>query len=188
MSQNDFENFTDYFWNDNLYFDQFNTEIWNGRIPVHYLHGALFIFSDEDLEIRKTRKTEDSSLLDDITNSINLNRIPMFISEGTSLKKLNKIKNNSYLNFVFNEFHNIQIGLTIYGQSLDSSDAHILEAINKNNELYHIAISIYTNGKTEAEITNETREFRIKLAEFNSRRGTTIEFFDYSSSPFAYVN
>lgn len=41
MSKNDFKSFSDYFWSSGLCFDQFNTELWNHTIPVHYLHGGI---------------------------------------------------------------------------------------------------------------------------------------------------
>ena len=186
MSKNDFKSFSDYFWSSGLCFDQFNTELWNSTIPVHYLHGALFIYFDDDLEIKKTRKTESNSLLEEVEKLIKVNKIPLFISEGTSKVKMNMIENNAYLNFVFNEFHNMKEGATIYGCAFEDSDQHIINSLNNSKTIQHIAISIYTENKNTDDINEEINKYKLKLNKFLRVTNNTLEFFDYKTSPFVY--
>lgn len=186
MSKNDFKSFSDYFWSSGLCFDQFNTELWNSTIPVHYLHGALFIYFDDDLEIKKTRKTESNSLLVEVETLIKTNKIPLFISGGSYKEKMNMIENNAYLNFVFNEFHSTKEGITIYGCAFENSDQHIIDSLNKSKTIQHIAISIYTENKTDDEINEEINSYKSNLNNFFRVTNNTLEFFDYKTSPFIY--
>lgn len=125
-------------------------------------------------------------MLSEVENLINANKIPLFISEGSSKEKMNMIENNSYLNFVFNEFYDIKEGITIYGSSLEASDQHIIDVLNRSKSIKHIAISIYTKGKTDEDIVEEINTYKLKLSKFLSGNNITLEFFDYQTSPFVY--
>jgi hypothetical protein len=164
---------------------QFNTELWNNHIPVHYLHGALFIFVDY-FKVKKVKKTNLSSLLGSIDKQLRKNEVPLFISEGTAKQKKQTIYKDPYLTFVYNCYLNMKKGLTIYGFSFSDCDSHIISGINNNKKLKHIAVSIYTAGKTREDLKDEVAEIKFKLKPFRSREDTTLEFFKYNTSPFYY--
>lgn len=54
-----FKNFTDYFWSSNLTFDQFNTEIYDSKIPLLYLHGSLCLYKEMN-RVKKIKRMQDT--------------------------------------------------------------------------------------------------------------------------------
>jgi hypothetical protein len=203
----EFKLFRDYFWSTKqgeigTLFDLSDTRIKHNRIPVHYLHGALFIFKNtDDGRIEKIKSKEDS-LLKSVEDAMkkNNNYIPIFISEGNSQEskvyersKIGEINSNEYLHFVFSKFLKIEEGITIFGHSLSEYDQHIIDAINNNEKLKYIAISIYPRrkkeekivSKTDKEIEKEMAKIKDKLNIFCEKEGNNIEFFDSEKSPLA---
>lgn len=185
----DFQNFVDFFWSgvgDNLKFNPFDIGNRNHRTEVYYLHGALFLFSEDGL-IQKIRSGLATNLQNLIKYHITLrNHLPLFVSEGTHVDKQNAIANNQYLSFALTQFGSIEEGLTIYGHSLNSeSDKHLIEAINQNSKLTNLAISIFTKY---ADIDDHIAQMDLYTAKFTPflKRGGTIEFYGYESSPLNY--
>jgi hypothetical protein len=99
---------------------------------VHHLHGALHIFDAGDEIIKKTYANTDINLIDQIRDSLNKQRYPLFISEGNNVQKLTKILHSAYLNHCYKSLRSITGDLVIYGASLKANDQHILDAILEN--------------------------------------------------------
>lgn len=182
-ANNNFSGFTDFFWSSGMTFDQFNTEIWGNKTSIIYLHGALFLHQDSSA-IRKIRST--SNLLQAIEDSLLQNRIPVFVSEGSSNEKYKAISRNPYLTFAFRKFQRIQTGLTIFGHSLSQHDQHIVDKLNNNKKIQKIAYAVHTgDGKSTEDIQEDIDTTKHKLRQF-TRRGGTLQFFDSSTSPLYY--
>jgi hypothetical protein len=116
------------------------------------------------------------------------NYIPIFISEGNSKEskvyersKIGEINSNEYLKFVFSKFLQIKEGITIFGHSLSKYDQHIIDAINNNENLEYVAISIYRGDKEEDKLKEEVEEIEKKL----NKKKSNLEFFDSVTSPLA---
>jgi hypothetical protein len=109
---------------------------------IFYLHGALHIF-DEGSELQKyTWVNTGIKLIEQIRGALEKNYFPLFVSEGTSKEKKERIVHSNYLSRSFRSFSHIQNSLFIYGHSLADNDDHILDLIPKG-KLTHIFISIY---------------------------------------------
>ncbi|EAK4846694.1 DUF4917 family protein [Campylobacter coli] len=97
-----------------------------------YLHGALHIFDSGDEIIKKTYLRTGRPLKEQITEELNSNRYPVFVSEGTSEQKKTKIIHNAYLNHCYKSLSSIGGNLIVFGTMLKSNDEHIQDAILKS--------------------------------------------------------
>jgi hypothetical protein len=83
-----------------------------------FLHGALHVF-DSGTEIQKyTWKNTGVRLIDQIRDALSRDYFPLFVSEGTSDEKYEKIRHNDYLAKGYRSFSQITGDLFIYGHSL----------------------------------------------------------------------
>lgn len=107
-----------------------------------FLHGALHVF-DSGTEIQKyTWKNTGVRLIDQIRNALDKNYFPLFVSEGTSAEKYERIRHNDYLAKAYRSFSSIQGALFIYGHSLAENDDHYLRCIQRG-KLSHLYIGLY---------------------------------------------
>lgn len=107
---------------------------------IHYLHGSIMLFANDN-DTFKIKKYLCKNQLESINEILNIGKKPLFVFDGTSEKKMEKIKKNKYLTFCYDKLLNSKNKLVIFGASLDKVDKHIVEAINNNTK--EIAISIY---------------------------------------------
>ena len=165
--------FFDYFWSNHNYFNIKNTEIYNKelRSGVYFLHGGLHLYKDNIFGGTFKRKNSGISLLDSFGGN-DTGEIPLFISEGTCIHKLQCIYQSDYLSFVFSCFGSDKNPLVILGHNLGDSDKHIIDAINAHKDR-HVAISIRKNGN-----------IRKKKARFvNALPNVQPYFFDAATHP-----
>ncbi|AII60229.1 hypothetical protein X793_06280 [Dehalococcoides mccartyi CG4] len=147
-------------------------------VLVLYPHGNLFIaYNPFTNEVSKIHADPDVHMLNTITDAWGNGEsmkslIPVFVSEGTSPQKLNRIKSNAYLSAAYNEISTKTDNLTIYGWSCNSNDQHILEAI-KNSSPKRIAVSVLNKDNWRSNI----EYFRSKLP----RDVIEIDFFNAQS-------
>lgn len=86
-------------------------------------------------------------LVDQIRAALDSSRFPLFVSEGNSDSKLDRINHSAYLHKCFRNFRQSlqhKVALFIYGHSLASSDDHILEQIVKA-KFPQVFISLYSD-------------------------------------------
>jgi hypothetical protein len=141
---------------------------------IYYLHGALFIFSfGEQIEemklIRKDRKIELIKLIGD---TIREGKMPVFVCEGSSDKKLEQIKSSSYLNWVyFKKFCKTEKHkFAIFGCSLSQQDNHIINILDKSGNT--LAISLHLGEKTAEQLESIKQNYENKFTK------ATVRFFD----------
>jgi len=73
--------------------------------------------------------------------------VPLFVSEGTSLQKVNSILGSNYLRTVLREvIPSLDESLVIYGWGFGEHDEHILKALSKSN-IERIAVSVYDQNQ-----------------------------------------
>src|SRR5690606_683230 len=98
---------------------------------MYFLHGALHVF-DTGTEIQKyTWVNTGVRLVDQIRDALSKDFFPLFVSEGTSDEKLERIRHNDYLAKAYRSFSEITGALFIYGHSLAENDEHYLKRIEK---------------------------------------------------------
>ena len=70
---------------------------------TYYLHGALHLFLDQELEALK-RVVTGSTIVDDIANTIRArSQLPLIVAEGTAVQKIARIRSVPYLHHCYDE-------------------------------------------------------------------------------------
>lgn len=147
----------------------------SSRNTCFYLHGALHIFDSGYEIIKKTYSRTGKPLKEQTTEELNNNRYPVFVSEGTSKQKKNKIIHNAYLNHCYKSLYTLDGDLIIFGTKLKSNDEHIQEAILRSRvKKVYFGVSDLEKGKNELD--NFIRKNNI--SENNKKQ---IFFYNYKS-------
>lgn len=119
---------------------------------VFYLHGALHLF-DKKTEFLKITYKETQPLKEQILEKLNSNIYPIFISEGTSDNKRNKIIHNALLNSAYKSLQTSGSkgsSLILFGTILKSNDEHIKQAV-MDNSINKIYVGVNPEKKDEIE-------------------------------------
>ncbi len=154
-----------------------------GSQNVFYLHGALHIF-DAGAEVQKyTWCNTGITLVNQIREALSQNRYPIYVAEGTSESKMNRIQHSAFLSRAYRSFANIGNSLFIYGHSLSNNDEHILRLI-EHSKVKTVYISIYGNPKSTDNKQIIDRAEALQPARENSgrRNKLTVKFFDANSA------
>ncbi len=142
---------------------------------VLHLHGGLHLLKLPDGTTRQ-RSAESAELLDGFAVNIP-GEVPLFVNEDRSDEKLRAIRHSDYLAWCLAQLAQERQGLCLFGQHLDSSDQHVLEAIRQAQPA-HLSIAIRPLG--EASVLNQKRHFNER---FGDLPGTALHFFDASTHP-----
>lgn len=147
---------------------------------MHYLHGALHVF-DAGTEIQKyTWRNTGIRLIDQIRNALSKDYYPLFVSEGTSAEKYERIRHNDYLAKAYRSFCEIGGALFIYGHSLAENDEHYLKRIEKG-KITHVYIGLYGNPNSSGNKQIIRRAEKM----INARRGKValaVSYFDAATA------
>ena len=147
---------------------------------THFLHGALHVF-DAGTEIQKyTWKNTGVRLIDQVRNALSKDFYPIFVSEGTSAEKYERIRHNDYLAKAYRSFCGIGGALFIYGHSLAENDEHYLKRIEKG-KILHVYIGLYGDPLSDANKRITRRADQM----INARRGRyklDISYFDAATA------
>jgi|CXWL01.1.fsa_nt_gi hypothetical protein len=162
--------FKDYFWNPT--FDASDSTVWGSPTKILYLHGGLHLYRTASGRTVKEVGGVSGSLLDRFAT--NENRIPLFISEGSSHHKMQAIARSDYLSFGLKTLSEFDGSLVIFGHSLSTADKHIVAAINKRPSLA-LAYSIYPGKPSEI--------IRVKSRIIRLFPNASINFFDARTHP-----
>lgn len=151
---------------------------------VHYLHGALHLF-DAGAELQKyTWVNTGKPLLEQSREAMGANKFPLFVAEGKSNQKLDKIKHSAYLHHSYKSF-SAQMAqrddaLFIFGHSLADNDKHVLKKISRG-KIAQVYVGLY--GDPENQANKKIRNAAIFLS--NARDKQTelkVAFFDAASA------
>lgn len=125
---------------------------------IFYLHGAIHIF-DAGTELEKyTWINKGKRLIEQARDALQNNKFPLFVAEGKSEAKLEKIKHQPYLHHSYKSFLNAtkesrkksepKKSLFIFGHSLADTDQHIIGEIAKGS-ISGLFVSIFGNPDTD---------------------------------------
>lgn len=150
---------------------------------VHFLHGALHIF-DAGHEITKyTWSKTDIAIVDQIRAALDDEKYPLFVAEGYSQDKLDKIMHSAYLHKALRSFASIGGALFVFGHSFDDNDDHILGKIptGKITDLY---VGLYGDPDSESNkrIIRKAQRFADERAEIPRKRPLNVQLYDASSA------
>lgn len=141
---------------------------------LFYLHGALHLFDNAHEFQKYTWSKTGIKLIDQIKDALSHDKYPMFVSEGTTNQKKDKIQHNGYLNRCLRSFSKIRGSLFIYGLSFGDNDEHIFKEINQNRGLKAIYISLYglrdttNNRKVITKFLSSNLKERVKFYDAES--------------------
>lgn len=150
---------------------------------VHFLHGALHIF-DAGYEITKyTWSKTDVPIVDQVRTALDDGKYPLFVAEGRSSDKLDKIMHSAYLHKALRSFSSIGGSLFIFGHSFDDNDDHILKKIpeSKVTELY-VGLFGDPRSETNRKIILKAFGFAELRAEIPRKKKLDIHFYDVASA------
>lgn len=145
-----------------------------------FLHGALHVF-DSGIEIQKyTWANTGVRLIDQIRNALGKNMFPLFVSEGTSAEKYERIRHNDYLAKAYRSFSSIQGALFIFGHSLAENDDHYLRCIQKG-KISQLYVGLYGDPNSEANRYIARRANQLTNGR-RARNPLSVSYFDTSSA------
>lgn len=113
---------------------------------IHFLHGALHLY-DKGSQLQKYSWSDSGvALLDQAQYSIEEGFFPVFVSEGTTESKLDKITHSAYLHKVYRTLVSYTekpiSSIFTYGFSFSENDNHIIRKF-KDGKHAKIAVGIY---------------------------------------------
>ncbi len=152
---------------------------------IYFLHGGLHLF-DYGFELQKLcwERSGGAPLVDQIRLSLDEGRFPLFVSEGESREKFERIRHSAYLHKGLRSFaENCRKGtsvLFIFGHSLADSDDHILDQIAKGRNP-RIYVSLFGELDRPENVTAVARAEAIARRR-PDRFPLEVRFFDAASA------
>ena len=147
---------------------------------IWYLHGALHVF-DAGAEIQKyTWVNTGLRLIEQIRDALERNYFPLFVAEGTSREKLDRIMHSEYLAKGKRSFSSIGGTLFIHGHSLAANDEHCLKTIEKG-KTKHLYVGLFGDENSPANRAIKTRAQLIASNRAKSKP-LDVSFYDSESA------
>jgi hypothetical protein len=149
---------------------------------VHYLHGALHLFRGADGLRKLTWRRTQEPLIDQIREQLSADFYPLYIAEGTSDEKLERIHRSDYLSRAHRSLAACKGGLLVYGLSFGKNDAHIVKAIERSG-IERIAVSIHGDPRSAANqaIIKAVQDLRTRRLARSRSRPLEVVFFGAGS-------
>ncbi len=147
---------------------------------IWYLHGALHVF-DAGTEIQKyTWVNTGKRLIEQIRDALGMNLFPLFVAEGTSEEKLDRIMHSEYLAKGKRSFSSIQGALFIHGHSLAKNDEHFLKVIEKG-KVKHLYVGLFGDDNSASNKAIISRAERMASNRAQSKP-LVVSFYDSDSA------
>jgi hypothetical protein len=145
-----------------------------------FLHGALHIF-DSGTEVQKyTWNRTGVRLIEQIRDALERGFYPIFVAEGSSAEKLERIRHSDYLAKALRSFESIKHCLFVYGHSLAANDDHYLRVIERG-KLTHIFVGLYGDPESSSNRAIIARAEAMKLARSGGQQ-LQVDFYDSASA------
>ncbi|MFW1060680.1 DUF4917 family protein [Vibrio parahaemolyticus] len=160
--------------------DGFDSNYWSQDRSqnLFFVHGGLHLY-DTGTDIKKHvyYRDERVGIVDQVQENLDAGRFPLFVSEPTHEKKLQKIEHNPYLNRCYQSLKSLDGVLYIHGHSMDDNDMHIFQQIKKSR-VSKVYVGIFGDPNND----RNTRARANALA-FLQRPGLELEFYDSATAP-----
>ena len=162
---------------------------WDGeesfKQSIFFLHGALHLLDlGSELQKKCWERSGGIPLIDQIRAALNESRFPLFVSEGSSEGKLDRIRHSAHLHKGLRSFRaNCDVkgtSLFVFGHSFADNDAHILDQIRKG-KCSHLFVSIYGDHESEPNRQIMLRASRLAALRLE-RNPLVVQFFDAASA------
>jgi hypothetical protein len=114
-------------------FDPARAPVYEGEIPVYYLHGALHLVVGGTGETWKLKLTSLQTILDQFGQPIagDPQARPLLVTEGSAHEKLRAIEDNDYLSHCLDRLRANDLPMVVFGSSLSEQDQHLVEALSE---------------------------------------------------------
>jgi hypothetical protein len=154
---------------------------------IYYLHGALHLF-DAGSELQKyTWSNTGIRLTQQVRTALADSKYPLFVSEGTSEEKLERIKHSGYLHRGLASMPKVTGSMFVYGLSFSANDDHVLRMIEVGN-ISNLYVSVFGDPNDVHNKSMITRA--LKLSEVRNARNVGrrrsydlhVHFFDANSA------
>ncbi|MDI1268915.1 MAG: DUF4917 family protein [Polaromonas sp.] len=154
---------------------------------IYYLHGALHLF-DAGSELQKyTWKNTGIRLKQQIRAALASSKYPLFVSEGTSQEKLERIKHSGYLHRGLASMPKVTGSMFVYGLSFAPNDEHVIRMleIGKIGKLF---VGVYGDPSAQHNKEVITRASKISQARKSRTLGRKraqeleVHFYDAQSA------
>lgn len=128
-------------------FDPDRSPVYEGEIPVYYLHGALHLTVGGDGDTWKVRLTSLRTILDQFGQPIagDPQARPLLVTEGSAQDKMRAIEGNKYLSHALHRLRGLPLPVLVFGSGLSEQDEHLVEALNEHPER-PVAVSMLPEG------------------------------------------
>lgn len=154
---------------------------------VLYLHGALHLFDTGTEIIKYTWSKTDIPIVEQIRTALEEDRFPLFVSEGATEQKWERIMHNAYLHKAIRSLDGCCRSPTsavfIFGHSLAPNDNHVLRQIAEGG-VTDVLVSLY--GDPESLANKEVIANAEALKEWRLRvrpgRPLAMTFYDAASA------
>jgi Domain of unknown function (DUF4917) len=145
-----------------------------------FLHGALHVF-DSGVEIKQfTWNRTGVRLIEQIRSALSHDLFPLFVAEGSSSEKLDRIRHSDYLAKAYRSFQSISYCLFIYGHSLAENDEHYLKLIERG-KVKHLFVGLH--GDPEKENNKKIiRRAELMVANRPQSNPLKLEFYDTTTA------
>lgn len=145
-----------------------------------FLHGALHVF-DTGTEVQKyTWVNTGIPLIDQIRDALSKNYFPLFVAEGSSAEKLERIRHSDYLAKAYRSFCEIGGALFVFGHSFAENDEHFLKRIERG-KIRHIYVGLHGDALSASNkhITDRARRMQgVRTA----KRPLDVSFYDSATA------
>ena len=161
-------------------FDPRRYSVFEGEVPVYYLHGALHLVVGGS---GKTWKRVGSlqTILDQFGQPIDgdSQARPLLVTEGSAHDKLRAIEANDYLTRALDQLRVLDLPLVVFGSNLGPQDEHLVRAIGEHPSR---PLAISMRNRPRAELLARQSEIFLRL------KAKRIYFYDSATHPLGAAN
>ncbi|MDZ7791919.1 MAG: DUF4917 family protein [Xanthomonadales bacterium] len=154
---------------------------------IYYLHGALHLFDAGDELQKYTWVNTGKRLTEQVREALSEGKYPLFVSEGTSRDKLEKIKHSGYLHRGLASIGSVRGLMVAFGVSFSSNDEHILQLIERG-KIDVLAVGLYgdPDSPDNRRIVERVSRMRDRRAQNHEGRRSPVtlevDYFDAESA------
>jgi hypothetical protein len=172
-----FAPFKDHFaYGGRLEFDARRARVFEGEIPVYFLHGALHLVVSGSGVTWKLKQTTIKTLLDQFGKPIpgDEQARPLLVTEGSARDKLQAVEANAYLSHALDRLRRNGRPIVVFGSSLSEQDRHIVDALNEF-PTRPVAVSMLPGSRRDVATA--------QLEIYGRLRTETLLFYDATTHP-----
>lgn len=151
---------------------------------IHYIHGALHLFDDAHQIIKFTWSKTDVPIVEQIRLALATERYPIFVAEGSSNSKMERILHNAYLHKALRSLEGCanvrKSAIVVFGHSLADNDDHVLKALS-DGKTAKLFVSLFGDQNTPDNQAIIQRAYAL-AARRAEKYPLDVRFFDAESA------